>query len=240
MGYSTLTDITNTIAQALTTATNPTSSGRRSLLEVGRVLDENLVTSDIVEWYIARSDEEINSFLSELYVVPLCEIADFEASVLSNVDEYNSFIVLEEACPLNPGDIIILKFGNNEERHEIDEVIDAFTFSTVGGIGFAFPSGTRLIRVKYPEPIRLVSARLAAANIYDKYFSSQAAPNVSNYGKYIREQAYAEMDNVLNGRTILHGQHRIGRRFWNSNLDDRYALPNLEGSVRDLNKLGQG
>jgi hypothetical protein len=46
------------------------------------------------------------------------------------------------------------------------------------------------------------------------------------------------MDNILNGRTILHGQHRIGRRFYNANLADRYALPGDWGEM-NVDELGR-
>ena len=193
-----------------------------------------------VEWYLSRGDEEINAALSEMYVVPLTEIADLESSLLAQVDEYNSFIVLGESVPLNPGDIVILKYQDIEERHEIDEILASDTFSTLEPIQFAFPDGSRMVRIKFPEPIRIVSARYAAANIYDKFFASQASPNISTYGKYLRDQVRQELNNILNGRTVLWGQHRIGRRFWNATLDDRYALPALEASPRDLDQLTQG
>ena len=241
MGYCSVSDVERVMAAALTSATNPTTSTPRSLLEIGKVFDKNLITTENVEWYIARAEEEINSSINELYVTPLCELADFESELFSSVDEYNSFIVIERACPLNPGDVIVLQDCNCSvtERHEIDDIVAEDTFSTVSPIQFAFEDGSRLIRVKFPEPIRLTASRLAAGNIYDKYFSGQVAPNTSNYGKYLRDYAKQHLDNVLNGRTILHGQHRIGRRFWNSNLDDRYALPDLQGTERNINQLTQ-
>ena len=81
------------------------------------------------------------------------------------------------------------------------------------------------MRVAYPPPIRFISARLASANIYDKYFTAESAANVSGYGEKLRELGYARLNEVLNGTIILHGQHRIGRRFFNPNLVDQYSLP---------------
>ena len=240
MGYSTVSDIEKIIAAALTSATNPTSTVPGDLLRVGKVFDKNLIPTDTVEFYIARGDEEINASISQMYIVPICEIADWEGKLFSDVDEYNIFLVLDRACPLNPGDVIILKYREVEERHVIDEIIAADTFSTVEPIQFAFPAGTRVVRVKFPDPIRITSARLSAANIYDKFFASQTSPNTSEYGKYVRDQARQELNNIRNGGTILHGQHRIGRRFWNPTLDDRYALPALEGTERNLGPLTQG
>ncbi len=80
-------------------------------------------------------------------------------------------------------------------------------------------------RVSYPSPIRFISSRLAASNIYDKYFSSESSPNTSTFGATIRDLAYDRLNDILSGTIILHGQHRIGRRFYNPNLVDQYALP---------------
>jgi hypothetical protein len=79
----------------------------------------------------------------------------------------------------------------------------------------------------------LISARLTSANIYDKYFASQASPNMSDFGKTMRALATNSLNNILNGRTVLHGQMRVGNRFFNSNLQDRYSLP---GSDQDTSR----
>jgi len=228
MGYCSEQDIIKTIAQALTSATAQTTSGLgtlSSLLNVGNSLDKNLVTTENVNYYIQLGDSEIDSLLSELYVTPFCEKVDFETELFSSMDPSNPYIVLERYCPLASGDIILLTDGTNEERHEIDEVIGGDTFSTVSEIQYSFSSGTRLLRVSYPPPLRFVSARLASANIYDKYFMSESSPNTSGYGEQIRNLAYDRLNDVLNGTIILHGAHRIGRRFYNSNLVDQYSLP---------------
>jgi hypothetical protein len=234
MGYCIETDIERIIAQALSSATSQTTDelGTLSpLLNVGSVLDKNLVTTSNVNYYIQLADSEIDSILSQLYVTPFCEKCDFETALYSaivpdpSVPDSNDYIVLERYCPLAAGDIILLTDGTNEERHEINEVIGGDTFSTVSAIQFAFPAGSRLLRVVYSAPLRFISARLAAANIYDKYFSSESSPNTSEFGNNLRGLGYDRLNDVLNGTIILHGQHRIGRRFYNSNLVDQYSLP---------------
>ena len=232
MGYCTQQDIENVIAQSLTSATAATTDqfGTLSnLLNVGNTLDTNLVTTDIINSYIQIADREIDATLSELYKTPLNELSNWESSLFSGIDEYNDYIVLEDVAPLSPGDIVIL-FANSdeithEERHEIDEVISVTMFSTVEPIQYYFPAGTRIVRVSYPDPIKFISARWAAANIYDKYFSAESSPNVSEFGKYLRDIGATEINNILNGITILHGQKRIGRRFYNPNLADQYTIP---------------
>ncbi len=228
MGYCTETDITRTIAQSLTSATAQTTDDLgtlSNLLNVGSVLDKNLVTTDTINYYIQLADQEIDGGLSELYQTPFCETVNFEDVTYSAMDEYNDIIVLERSCPLSAGDIVLLKSGSIEERHEISEVLTLSTFDTVSPIQYFFPAGTRVLRLAYPPPIRFISARFASANIYDKYFTAESAANVSSYGEKLRDLAYSRINDVLNGTTILHGQHRIGRRFFNPNLVDQYALP---------------
>lgn len=229
MGYSTVIDITKTIAQSLTSATAQTSDDLNTysnLLNVGNTLDNNLVSSTTVNYYIQLADSEIDGVLSQLYSTPFCEKVDFETELYSDMDpSANLYIVIEKYCPLSSGDIVILTDGTNEERHEIDEVIGGDTFSTVDAIQYSFAATTRVLRTSYPPPIRFVSARIASANIYDKYFSAESSPNISNFGETLRTLGYDRMNDILNGTIILHGQHRIGRRFYNPNLVDQYALP---------------
>ena len=229
MGYCLESDIVKTIAQSLTSATASTSDELgtlSSLLNVGNVLDKNLVTTENVNYYIQLADSEIDGTLSELYTTPFCEKCDFETELFSGIDpSNNNYIVLEKYCPLSSGDIILLTDGTVEERHVIDEVIGGDTFSTVSEIQYSFPAGTRLLRVSYPPPLRFMSARIASANIYDKYFSSESSPNTSSYGETLRGLAYDRINDILSGVIILHGQHRIGRRFFNPNLVDQYSLP---------------
>ena len=163
--------------------------------------------------------------LSELYKTPFYEKADVETTIYSAVDEYNEYIVVSDRFPLNAGDIVLLIDGTHEERHEIDEFITVSTFSTVDPIQYFFPEGSRVIRISYPPPVRFISARLAAAAIYDKYFTAESSANVSKFGDSMRALAHDRINDILNGRVILHGQQRIGRRFYNPNLIDQYGTP---------------
>jgi len=40
----------------------------------------------------------------------------------------------------------------------------------------------------------------------------------------LKQQVRQDLNNILNGRTVLHGARRIARRFYNPNLDDEYGL----------------
>jgi hypothetical protein len=239
VGYCSKTDITKIIAQSLTSATAQTSDNfgtLSSLLNIGNTLDKNLVSDDTVDYYIQMSDREVDATLNELYSTPFIETVNFETKLDSDIYEYNPYIVTDKVCSLQTGDQVIIIGGGQEERHEIDEVISSTIFSTVEEIMFLFLADSRVLRVSYPDPIRFISARKAAATIYDKYFSAESSPNTSKFGEYLRGLADESMQNILNGVTILHGQHRTGRRFYNSNLLDQYNLPSGEYSSKNKSK----
>jgi len=236
LGYATSIHVQRILAQALTSSSPSDLATPVDLLKIGNTLDSNLVGEDIVEQYISWADDSINAMLSELYNIPLSEKADFETNLFSNIDEYNAYVITKKNCPFYPGDMLILTDGIHQERTIISSIVDLNdrnVFSLVYPLSYMFSaSNTRVIRIKYPEPITLTSARLAAANIYDKYFMSQTSPSKSEYGEYLRKLARVDINNILNGRSILHGQQRTGRRFYSSNLVDRYGLP---GNIGDHN-----
>lgn len=237
MGYATVTQVNNILAQSLTSATDPTNTSRGNLLKIGKARDRNLVPQDIVEQYIQWADMEIDSALSQQYKTPFCELADFETVLFVDIDTYNSYVVIEKACPLTAGDTIIITNGNIKERHTIEEVVAEDTFSTVDPIDPAFTSGDRVLRVKFPDPLPNICARLAAANLYDKYLYAQSNPASSGYGNRLRRLARQQIDNILNGRTTLVGYHRVGRVLYDPNIDSQYdVFKGSEGS-KDLDMV---
>ena len=133
MGYSSIQDIENVIAQALTSATaaSPNAFGTLSpLISIGNTLDKNLVSDSIVDYYIQMADREVDATLSELYNTPFCELSNFETVLFSDIYEYNPYIVTEKECPLTVGDEVILIGDGQEERHVIDEVVSSMILST--------------------------------------------------------------------------------------------------------------
>jgi hypothetical protein len=225
MGYCNQTDVFMLLANSMTTATNPTTNVPGDLLTIGKAMAANVISTDIVNQYISWADDQINGILSNLYVTPLSEKADFEANLLANIDEYNSYVILDRSSALDIGDTIILFEDGVQERHIIADIIATDTFSTVDEIVYYFTTAARVLRVKYPDPIPLVSARLATANIFEKYFAAQASPNQSEYGKFLRKLARQEINNLLNGRVVLHGETAISNRWVNPNIKQRIHLP---------------
>jgi hypothetical protein len=230
MGYCSITAVTKILAKALTTYTPSSISTPGNLLNVGNSLNTNQVQNSDINYYIALADSHINSSLSQQYQTPLIEICDLETTLSSDIDSYSDStnVSLTLASPLVPGDILVFTDGTNTESSEVEEVTgNVVTLSSALYNTFS-TSETRVLRVRFPDPIPFISARLTAATLYEKYFSAQSSPNNSDYFKSLRAMSLQELNNIREGRTILHGAVRIGTRFYNPNLDSRYGVASFD------------
>jgi len=230
MAYATTTQVYDILAQALTSATNRVVNGQPvPLWTFGKSKDGNVISDDTVLQYITWAGEQIDASISEMYVTPLSEKSDLELALLSDIDTYNDTVQVDKAVVLNPGDTLVFISDLSEERHTVSSITNNTDIELQDALlGVYHVETTRIIRVKFPSTISLMCARFAAASIYDKYFASQANPNISDYGKTLRKWAVSDLNAILNGIVILHGQKRIGHRFFNPTLRDRYGLPPLD------------
>lgn len=73
---------------------------------------------------------------------------------------------------------------------------------------------------KYPDPIPLVCARLAASHIYDEVIMSQQSPNISEWGKNNRALAFDTMRDIQSGLIKLRNQPITNFRFVRGSLYD--------------------
>lgn len=244
MGYCNKIDIEKVIAQAATVGSPEELGSLVDLIKIGNVIDSNLIPDDTVNQYIQWADNEIDSNISQMYNTPLVETANFEVEMFANIDDYNSYIVTERVAPLNIGDVVFLKQYGYHERFIIKDSLDSVNkniFLTEEPILYPFKAiKTKIIRVAYPNPITVTSAMLAASRIYDRYFSGQVDPNESQFGKNLREQARRNINNILNGRTILHGIHRIGGSgYYNPASVRGYTVHTGSAGAKDIDGLGR-
>jgi hypothetical protein len=82
---------------------------------------------------------------------------------------------------------------------------------------------TNIEKIRYPEPIPLISAKLTASFIYDKHYAAQAEGNESNFGKKLRADAYSDINQILSGAiriSVPDANNYIGRRYVNGSLFD--------------------
>jgi hypothetical protein len=89
----------------------------------------------------------------------------------------------------------------------------------------------------YPDPIPVMTARLAAALMFDKLFVADQSPNISNYGKNLRNMAIVDMNAILSGQARLEGQEFCSRRFVRTQLFDAVKIA-IENLTLDQGKEG--
>ena len=243
MSYCTLGHVTNILGQGLTSS-KPNVSTKVPLWNIGNTLDAD-ITPELIYEYIRWAQDEIDSEMTFLYRTPLKKTAQGEWNLEQDINEYNpTNVVITDATSLVPGDeILIISDAFNpplKEKHFVATIVDSDEFTTVDPILTNFPADeTRVVRIGFPPAVTLVCARKAAANIYDKYFAAQASPDMSEYGNTLRNKAMEQMTDILNGIVILHGQDRLGNRFANSTLYDRFQILSRDNNDnRELKKNG--
>ncbi len=244
MGYANITEVEMVLGQALTSAMPNSSDQKFNLINVGDTRDVNRISDDLVEFYIMLADSQVDGILSQQYQTPFEKCAHGQWDLDADIDEYNPLVEISDTTNLIELDEMIIRDDANpvkEELHFVSTIIDNNRFTTVSPIITTFIASetTRVLRIAFPRPINQISARLAAAFIYDKYYSAQVSPNISDYGEKMRDIAMGQLNDILNGKTILDCGKRIGDRFGGPTLDDTYALRDRGFATgdRDMSKL---
>lgn len=241
MGYSTINETEVFLAQALTSARPDSTLQKITLVNINNVRDLNRISDEVVEFFISNADSQIDGILSQQYSTPLRKCVNGQWELDADISEYNQILELNDAVNLVPGDEIVITNDVDSEYHIVSRVLDQYSVLTVDPIQTNFSGDdVRVVRLQFPPPINQISARFAASHIYDKYFAAQSSPNVSEYGKEMRKYAMGQLNDILNGKTILKCQRRIGDRVGNPWLDSSYAhrmpFDGYSTSDRDMSK----
>ena len=243
MGYADILDVENVLGQAMTTAKPDGTLGRVPLTQIGRTRDPNSIPTEIVLQYLEIADQEIDSVLSQQYYTPFTKCSYGQWYLESDIpgdagdgggsgsdgttSTSHNQVTIGDTSVLIEGDVLIIHndITGEEETVIVATKVDQYSFMVTADIHTTFlaSDGVRVIRSSFPPPLTWISARLAAANIYDKYFSAQSAPNVSEYGDKLREMAYDAIDDILNGKTIVKCGKRKGDHLASPYLDSSYT-----------------
>lgn len=245
MGYSSVVEVELILAQAISGARADGTGQKLNLINVtsSNPIVVNRIPDSVMEYYISLADSQIDGILSQMYKTPLRKCARGQWALDVDINEYNQIVEMSDSTNLVPGDEILIRNDDtgDEERHTVNEVIDQNSVTTIDPIVTNFSGNeVRVIRIDHPPPINQVSARYAASFIYDKYFAAQNDPNMSEYGKELRAIAMGQLNDILNGRTTLECQERIGDRFGNPWIDSSYGHRELpqryDTNSRDMSK----
>ena len=236
MGYANVFEVDEFLAQALTSARPDATNQKKKLINIGDVRNLNRIPDELVGFYISTADTTVDGILSQQYHTPLKKCASGQWKLDADISEYNQMVEITDATSLQVGDEIIIRNDNTgtEELHIVNTLVDQNTVTVVDPILTNFSGDQiRVTRLKFPPPVNVISARLAASYLYDKYFSAQVSPNLSEYGQELRRLAHGGLNDILNGKAILRCQRRIGDQFGNPWLDDTYQHRDRRYAVSD-------
>lgn len=226
MGYASQSLVEDILANALTRGSP--SGAPVNIINIGNDLRDT-VSTEMLTQYIRWADEEIDAALSVIYQIPLKRIVRGEFEITANIPINATTISIEDSSRFLVGDVIIITNRTSSTKKIISSIADEITIAVTTPISISFlASNTIVQRLAYPDPVPLISARRAAANLYDKKFAAQASPNMSDYGKSLRAMAENDLNSILNGRIRLLGQRWLGRRFFNPALLDVNAVASKE------------
>ena len=224
MGYSTKTEVIKALANALSEG-SPASTGLTPIITNGNLLSDTVTDSDLYQ-FIRWADENINASLSNLFSVPFHRVNRGTLRLGLDVTAGDTQLILEDATILIPEDVVLIRDDVHSQELEITGYgTSPETIVTVTPvlINSYLALDTSVERIGYPDPIPKISARMAAANLYDKYFSAQVEANQSDYGKNLRKLAYDDINAILSGTirlSIPDANMYMGRRYYNHALDD--------------------
>ena len=176
--------------------------------------------------FIRLAEQEIDSKLRPYYVCPLRRVKTFETEILGNVSHgTNVEIRVNDTGIFSQGQMIRLQSKTQMETDEIASIKNLTTL-VIGNAKYDYITYESKISIlEFPDPIPLITARLAVSYLFDEKFSADQSPNISEYGKEQRRLASNSMDGVLSGTVLLFGQDHTGRRFCRGSLFDAYMNP---------------
>lgn len=225
MGYSTRTELIQALANALSQGSPQAPGTVFDVTTVGKNVADT-VSDDQIFQYLKWADENIDASISSIYQVPLQRVNYGTYFLGSDIFAGDTGIVLPDATRFTEEDVVLVRdtiSGISQQMTILS--IDGDTtlnFTTPVAASYSLLTAT-VERIRYPDPIPKMSARLAAAYLYDKHFAAQVEGNESDYGKYLRRLVYSDMNNILSGAIRLlipDATGYVGRRYYNPTLDD--------------------
>lgn len=223
MGYSTRQEVIIALANALSQGSPDAPGSVQPITSVGQLLSDTVPDSQLYQ-YIRWGDEQIDAALSSIYRVPLRRINRGSYNLAADVTAGDTSILMEDTTRFIEGDVVVIRDDTNSQQLTVSTIPNENTITFTLPITDSYLAvDAKIERIKYPDPIPLVSAKLAAATIYDKHFAAQVEGNASEYGKILRKMAFDDLNQILNGVVrldIADADDFVGRRFYNPALDD--------------------
>jgi hypothetical protein len=223
MGYSTRQEVYLALANALSQG-GPVGDGQLvPITTIGNSLS-SAVTPEQISQYVRWADEQINAALTSLYRVPLSRVNFGTYYLAVDVTAGDTQLVMNDSTMFVAGDVVLIRNDTTTQELIIASIPDDHTMMLIGPVVNSYSAvNSDVERIRYPDPIPMISARLAAATLYDKHFAAQVTGNETEYGKKLRAMAFDTLNQILSGVVKLYladASDYVGRRYYNHALDD--------------------
>lgn len=203
-----------------------------------QVMQKNHITPDDMNNFIRYATQEVDSRLRPFYSCPLRRIKLFETEIINSiVPGTNIQVHVHDSGMFSKGMMVRLQDRSYYETAIVSDVPDLNTV-TIQSVASPYSQYNGVISIlQFPDPIPLMTARMALSYGFDKLFAAEQSPDISSYGVAQRTLAMNAMDNILAGSVMLFGQEWSGRRFVRMPLLDAFSSP-----VKDIQigREGQG
>lgn len=226
MGYATRQEVILTLANVMTSGNPaPGPTGLVPVTSIGNSITDT-VPDEVLYQMIRYADQNIDASISSVYRVPLERVNEGTYVLGLDITAGDTQAVLQDATKFIVDDLVLIRDDSslNWQQVQVAAIPNETTLQFTAPVTDSYLiDNTTVERIRYPDPIPKVSARLAAAAIYDKYFAAQVEGNQSDYGKQLRVLAYQDLNQVLSGAIRLQIQDAnmfMGRRYYNHALGD--------------------
>lgn len=174
--------------------------------------------------YINLATQYLDSRLRQIYVCPLKKIKSLETNLTVDATMGNSYINIYDSGQLNIDSTIRISDDLGSEIYTVNTIFDN-DLTKVGitpnlSRSYLLTNNPIVYLLSYPDPMPLICAEISIGMLFDKLFSAQNSPDISNFGKTSRTQASNALDDILQGVIRLEGQDHTGRRFARSSIRD--------------------
>ena len=182
------------------------------------------ISPDEALHYIGYAQQYVDSRLRPYYVCPLRRIISFEVDIESAIiNGVDIAVSVRDSNNFGIGQFVRLKGKHDYEETVVKSVPD-FKTVILESVSNDYMEGTISI-LEYPDPIPLITSRMACSYVLDRLFSSEQSPDVSNYGKTQRNLARSDLEDILVGEILLFGQEHTGYRFVRGSVHNAYKSP---------------
>jgi hypothetical protein len=196
------------------------------------------IATKVAERHLLFAIQHVDASLSSIYVTPLRRVIVERSPIVHNMLPSSTDVMVADVTGFRVGECVRLSDTNGSEISRIAAI--PTTFDDGGGpicntrhLTLASPtlnaydSGSSAVieMLVYPEPVTKMTASFALSFIYDKLFTTDGSPDVSNFGKTMRNNSREMLEDIITGVTRLKGQQYVGRRFVRQQLFDGVKTP---------------